>query len=333
MASERANRRLAAILAADVVGFSRLVSADEEGTIHRLSELRNNEIDPAIDQHNGRIFKTTGDGILAEFPSVVDAMRSAIQIQEKLAAINTALPQADRMVFRIGVNLGDIIVQDEDILGDGVNIAARLEGLAKPGGICISGKVHDEVQGKIEIGFAYTGEHTVKNIDTPIPVYELIPDPAAPGVVADTRPGRKHGKQLALAVALLAVVLVAGFLLWQQYSQQSQTSAAAVAHEDGQSIAVLPFQNFSNDPEQTYFADGIAEDIITDLSKISSLFVTARNSSFQYRGRQCRRCQSRQGTRCEVHSRRLRAQSRRQCANQCAAYRRGQRRARVGRAL
>ena len=134
MASERANRRLAAILAADVVGFSRLVSADEEGTINRLSELRNNEIDPAIDQHNGRIFKTTGDGILAEFSSVVDAVRSAIQIQEKLAASNAALPQDDRMVFRIGVNLGDIIVQDEDILGDGVNVAARLEGLAKPGG-------------------------------------------------------------------------------------------------------------------------------------------------------------------------------------------------------
>ena len=182
--------------------------------------------------------------------------------------------------------------------------------MQNPVAICISGKVHDEVQGKIDIGFAFTGDHTVKNIETPIPVYEVISEPVAPGPAAEPRAARQHGKRFAVAAILLAVVLAAGLVSWQQFSQRSQTSAATVAQNGRQSIAVLPFQNFSNDPEQSYFADGIAEDIITDLSKISSLFVSAREFVLSVPGRRCRRCKSRPGTWRELYSRRLRAQGR-----------------------
>ncbi len=284
MAAGHASRRLAAILAADVVGFSRLISADEEGTIKRLSELRDTVIDPIADAHHGRIFKTTGDGVLAEFSSVVDALRCAVEIQQKLAVNNAELPERSRMLFRIGINLGDIIVQGEDILGDGVNIAARLEGLAKPGGVCISGKVHDEVRGKTDIAFEFAGEQTVKNIETPIPVYNVIADSASSGQSDIRTPARPGKMWIAIAAFVLVGVLMAGGVaLWQSISPSAQMEPATVALSDQQSIAVLPFQNFSGEVEQSYFADGIAEDIITDLSKISGLFVIARNSSFQYR--------------------------------------------------
>lgn len=279
MTPANASRRLAAILAADVVGFTRMTAIDEEGTIGRLSDLRSSTIDPSIASYNGRVFKSTGDGLLAEFPSVVEALRCAVEIQRQIGLSNEALPDKSKLVFRIGVNLGDVMVQGDDILGDGVNIAARLEGLAKPGGICIAGKVFDEVQGKFDTGFSYRGEQKLKNIETPMPVYDVEFDAGHAGSAPPNQPHQRKigGRRLATALAAAVVFLVAGAIFW--IAQQKDS----VAH--GQSIAVLPFQNFSGTDQQAYFADGIAEDIITDLSKISSLFVIARNTSFQYRGR------------------------------------------------
>ncbi len=243
-------RRLAAILAADVVGYSRLMGEDESGTLDRLQAHRRELIDPAIAARGGRMVKLMGDGTLVEFASVVDAVQCAVEIQRAMTLRNAEVPEAWRIAFRIGINLGDIIVEDDDIYGDGVNIAARLEGLAAPGGICVSGKVHDEVLGKVELGFEDQGLQPVKNIARPVRVYRVLPDAAAP---VDDR----------------------------QASEQS----APLPLPDKPSIVVLALQNMSADPEQDYFADGIAEDIITDLSKVSGLLVIARNSAFAYKGR------------------------------------------------
>jgi len=242
-----ATRRLAAILAADVVGYSRLMGLDEEGTLDRLKALRAELIDPKIAEHHGRIVKTTGDGLLVEFASVVDAVRCATQWQAAMA--DRVQPPDTRIDFRIGVNLGDIIIDGDDILGDGVNIAARLEALAEPGGICVSGAAHDQVRDKLDLAFEDLGEQALKNIARPVRVYRV--DPNA--------------------------------------TERSDLSVTAVAPRrrvlDRPSIAVLPFDNMSGDPEQEYFVDGIVEDIITGLSRIKWLFVTARNSTFTYKGR------------------------------------------------
>ena len=238
-------RRLAAIFAADVVGYSRLVGADEEGTLARLQAHRRELIEPKIAEHQGRIVKTTGDGVLAEFASPVKAVRCAIDVQHGMADRNASVPHEQRIEFRIGINLGDVIVEDGDIFGDGVNVAARLESIAEPGAVYISRTVRDFVDGTPEIVLEDLGERELKNIARPVQVFRI----AAPTQVAGAAP----------------------------------SAAPAVPHKP--SIAVLPFTNMSGDTEQEYFSDGITEDLITDLSKISALFVIARNSSFAYKGR------------------------------------------------
>jgi TolB-like protein/class 3 adenylate cyclase len=239
----RVERRLAAILAADAAGYSRLIETDEEGTLARLKTLRVEVIDPKIAGHHGRIVKTTGDGILVEFASVVDALRCAAEMQAALAESNTPLPPDSR----IGINVGDIVVEDGDIFGDGVNVAARLEGLAEPGGICVSARVQEDVAGRLDLAFEDMGEQALKNIARPVRVYRV----------------RDAGDAARSPSALVP---------------------SALPLPDKPSIAVLPFANMSGDPEQEYFADGMVEEIITALSRIRWRFVIARNSSFTYKG-------------------------------------------------
>jgi len=249
-------RRLAAIFAADVVGYSRLMGADEAGTLTALRGHREALIEPAIADHRGRIVKLMGDGVLAEFASAVNAAECAIAIQAGMAERNAGIPADRRLAFRIGINLGDVIVEGDDIYGDGVNIAARIEGLAEPGGVCISGNVHEQIVGKLDLTFEDLGEPALKNIDRRVRVYRI-----ADGT--DTSPGAGAGEPAPQAAG-----------------------GAPLALPDKPSIAVLPFDNMSGDQEQEYFSDGISEDIITDLSKIAGLFVIARNSSFAYKGQQ-----------------------------------------------
>src|ERR1043166_8576434 len=240
-------RRLAAILAADVAGYSRLIGSDEQGTLNRLRSIRTEVVDPKISEHHGRLVKTTGDGLLVEFGSVVDALRGAVEIQQSMAERNTG--PADRIEFRIGINVGDIVVENGDIFGDGVNVAARLEGLAEPGGICVSERVQEDAAGKLDLAFEDIGEQTLKNIARPIRVYRVrMP-------VGETAP-----------------------------SASAIRGMSAPALPDKPSIAVLPFENMSGDPEQEYFVDGMVEEIITALSRIRWLLVIARNSSFSYKG-------------------------------------------------
>ncbi len=252
MAEERAERRLAAILAADVVGYSRLIGTDEEGTLNQLRSIRAEVIDPKITEHHGRVVKTTGDGLLVEFGSVVDGLRCATEWQRGMAERNADTPDG-RIKFRIGINVGDVVVQDGDIFGDGVNVAARLEGLAEPGGICVSARVQEDAVGRLDLTFDDVGEQALKNIARPVRVYR----------VRGTRPTATETAPKAAPTDV----------------------APALALPDKPSIAVLPFQNMSGDPEQEFFADGIAEDIITALSRYPSLFVIARNSSFSFKGR------------------------------------------------
>jgi adenylate cyclase len=247
MAEERVQRRLAAILAADVAGYSRLMGVDEEGTLSALKELRRELADPKIKEHRGRIVKTTGDGLLVEFASVVDAVRCAVEVQFEMAERNAGMPEEQRIQFRIGINLGDIIKDGRDIHGDGVNIAARLEALAEPGGICVNRVVRDQVRDKLDFAFEDAGEQRVKNIARPLRVYRI-------------RPGRSAGDTMGAAQPALAL-------------------------PDKPSVAVLPFTNMSGESEQEFVSDGIAEDVITALSRYPSLFVIARNSSFTYKGR------------------------------------------------
>jgi adenylate cyclase len=252
----RVERRLAAILAADVAGYSRLIEADEEGTLSRLRALRAEIIDPKIAAHRARIVKTTGDGLLVEFASVVDALRCAAEMQAALAEGNAALSPDRRIEFRIGIHQGDIVVEDGDIFGDGVNVAARLEGLAEPGRICVSARVQEDAAGRLDVAFEDMGEQSLKNIVRPVRAYRVrpkspLPDPPLsgldPGISGEGRVG-------------------------------------VLPLPDKPSIAVLPFANMSGDPEQEYFADGMVEEIITALSRIRWLFVIARNSSFTYKG-------------------------------------------------
>jgi adenylate cyclase len=239
-------RRLTAILAADVVGYSRLMGANESGTVTALETLRIDFINPKIGEHQGRIVKVTGDGILVEFPSVVNAVACAAEVQRGVRDRNKAVPPDRRIEFRIGVNVGDVIVQGEDILGDGVNVAARLESIATPGGITISGPARDHLGNRLDLTFEDMGEQSLKNIERPVRVYRVILDRAA---------------------------------------AQAKDTPNGAQQLEKPSIAVLPFNNMSGDPEQEYFSDGITEDIITDLSNISGLFVVARNTAFTYKGK------------------------------------------------
>jgi TolB-like protein/class 3 adenylate cyclase len=245
-------RRLAAVLAADVAGYSRLMGRDEEGTLAQLKSFRKSLVDPAIFEHRGRIVKTTGDGMLAEFASAVDAARCAIEVQRGMAEQNTGVPQEPKIEFRIGIHLGDIIIDDNDIFGDGVNIAARLEAIAEPGGVCISDDAHRQIRGKVDIFFDDLGPQVLKNIVEPMRAWRMqIGNASASTFPRDVSAG----------------------------------SSQPLALPDKPSIAVLPFHNMSDDPEQEYFADGVVEDIVTALSRIRWLFVIARNSSFTYKGR------------------------------------------------
>jgi adenylate cyclase len=248
MAPEHAKRKLAAIFVADIAGYSQLMGADEEGTLARLKMLRSELIDPKNKRYHGRIVKTTGDGMLIEFLSVVDAVRCAIEIQRGMVERNADVPQEKRIEFRVGVNLGDVIIEGRDLYGDGVNIAARLEALAEPGGICISQTVLNHARDKVPFDVEDAGEQTLKNIARPVHVYRIVIDP-------DRRPAAPKGE------------------------------APALALPDKPSVAVLPFTNMSGDPDQEFVSDGICEDVITALSRYPSLFVIARNSSFTYKGR------------------------------------------------
>jgi len=245
-------RRLAAILAADVVAYSRLMGADEEGTHERLQAHLRELVNPKIAEHRGRIVKNTGDGFLAKFPSVVDAVRCAVEIQRGMAERGLDVPEERRIRFRIGINLGDVIVEDHDIFGDGVNVATRLEALAEPGGICISRVVRDQVRDKLDCAFEDMGEQSVKNIARPVRVYAWRPE-GVTGLPAAMVP---HS-------ALLSPPAAAPRL----------------------SIVVLPFTNLSDDQEQQYFADGITEDLTTDLSRLDNMFVISRNTAFTYQGK------------------------------------------------
>jgi adenylate cyclase len=264
MAEERVERRLAAILAADVAGYSRLIGADEEGTLAALRAVRRELIDPGIAEHKGRIVKTTGDGLLAEFASVVDAVRCAAAVQRAMAERNAAIPAERRIEFRIGIHQGDIVVEDGDIFGDGVNVAARLEALAEPGGICVSARVQEDAAGRLDLAFEDLGEQQLKNIARAVRVYRV--GPWASGPQAPTLPSPASRGGLARGAG------------------ETPAAQLALALPDKPSIAVLPFQNMSGDPEQEYFTDGMVEDIITALSRIRWLFVIARNSSFTYKG-------------------------------------------------
>src|SRR6266436_811729 len=240
-----ATRRLAAILAADVVGYSRLIGADEGGTLQAFKAIRAELIDPKIAAYNGRLVKTTGDGLLVEFSSVVDALRYASDVQARMAERNAKIAADRRIEFRIGINVGDVVIEDGDIFGDGVNVAVRLEGLAAPGGICVSARVQEDAVGKLDLAFEDIGEQELKNIARPVRVFRV----ASKGIAPPHEP------------------------------------AATLPLPDKPSVAVLPFTNMSGDPEQEFFADGIAEDLITSLSRYPSLFVIARNSCLTYKGR------------------------------------------------
>ena len=241
-------RKLAAIMAVDVVGYSRLMGEDEAGTARVVREHRD-AARPFVSDRGGRIVKTMGDGLLVEFPSVVDAVECAAAIQRLMAERNAETPESKRIVYRVGVHLGDVLIDGDDILGEGVNIAARLEGICEPGGVLISGSVYEHVRGRVEASFVDLGERDLKNIARPVRAYRVAID---------------HSCDSEFGCAKAEV---------------------ATATRDKPSIAVLPFQNMSGDPEQDYFADGISEDIITALSKLSQLFVIARNSSFSFKGK------------------------------------------------
>lgn len=267
-------RRLTAILSADVVGYSRLMGEDEVGTLARLVACRMELIDPTIALFHGHIIKLMGDGALVEFASIVDAVQCAVAIQRAMANHDLNISEAQRIHLRIGVNLGDVIIQENDIYGDGVNIASRLEGLAEPGGICISGTAFDHAAQKVDAGFAALGEQKLKNIAAPIRVYRVLLDPTQAGKVTAASPRLSATKLILLGIGLLAIASIAILFAWQTHSVPERPS-----------IAVLPFENLSGDPAQDYFADGITEDLITDLAKLTGLDVIARDSAFAYKGR------------------------------------------------
>ncbi|PZM15457.1 adenylate/guanylate cyclase domain-containing protein [Rhizobium tubonense] len=271
-------RRLTAILAADVVGYSSLMGKEEVGTLERLKICRRELFDPAVAEFRGRLIKLMGDGALVEFASVVDAVQCAVAIQRKMAEHDPAVPEARKIRFRIGVNLGDVIVEDDDLYGDGVNVAARLEGLAEPGGICISGTAFDHVVHKADVEFTSLGEKRLKNIVDPVRVYRVLLDSSAAGEVTGTshRPSARTVILPAIGIAalLIAVATVAFQFDWRKPLAPQRTS-----------VAILPFANLSGDPKEDYVSDGITEDLITDLAKLAGVDVIARDSVFPYKGK------------------------------------------------
>jgi TolB-like protein/class 3 adenylate cyclase/Tfp pilus assembly protein PilF len=280
-------RRLAAILAADVVEYSRLMGEDEAGTLAALKRHRTELIDPKVAEHHGRIVKLMGDGALVEFASVVDAVECAVGIQRAMAERNADTLEEKRITFRIGINLGDVIVEGDDIYGGGVNVADRLEKLAEPGGVCISGKVYEEVGGKLQLGFEDLGDRRVKNIAEPVRVYRVLLEPGMAGkVIEAARPRMARHWRLVAAVAILVIAFFGGLAWWRLWApdlEPASTEKMAFPLPEKPSIAVLPFYNLSGDPGQDHFTDGTTENIITLLSKVPGLFVIARNSTFAYK--------------------------------------------------
>ena len=285
-------RKLAAVLSADAAGYSRLMERDESGTLATL-KAHFQLMGSLVEKHRGGVVAIHGDSLLAEFASVVDAVQCALEIQSDLKARNGELPEASRMPFRIGINLGDVIEEDGNIYGDGVNVASRLESLADPGGICISRSVHDHVKNKLGIGYQSLGAHGVKNISEPVRVYRILPEPDAFGkTVGKIWYRLKQWQKVALTVAVV-LLQVGGGIAVKRYMDRPVSSPGifsflgqeALPLPDKPSIAVLPFENMTGDPKQEYFTDGFTEQIITSLSKISSLFVISRNSSFTYKGK------------------------------------------------
>jgi TolB-like protein/class 3 adenylate cyclase len=291
VAEEKVTRKLTTILAADVEGYSRLMRADEEATLKSLGEYRD-VVDGLIARHDGRVFSTGGDSVLAEFGSAVEAVRCAISCQEEISSRNAEFADDRKLIFRIGVNVGDVMIRDGDLFGDGVNVAARLEGLSEPGGVCISGSVFEQIKHKLSLGFEDMGPQEVKNIAEPVSAYRLVPGQVsvATGATAAAKPSAtKRWRMPAIAAAVVVLVaVVGGALWWRPWAPDVEPAAIermAFPLPDKPSIAVLPFTNMSADPSQEYFADGMTEDLITDLSKLSGLFVIARNSVFTYKGK------------------------------------------------
>ncbi len=283
-------RKLVAILAADVVGYSRLAGSDEDRTLARLRALRSDLIDPTIAVHHGRVVKRTGDGILIEFRSVVDAVRCAIEVQSGMVERNAGLPPERRMEFRVGVHLGDVVEEsDGDLMGDGVNIAARLEAIAKPGGICLSRAAFEQVKGKIDLAISDLGEQSLKNIAEPVRVYALDVGRSAQARPVQYATPKQRTIFPVLGAVILALILI-GAGAWYFFGASRPTTvssnAPAVRAEAAHlSLVVLPFANLSGDPSQDYFADGITENLTTDLSRIRNSFVIARNTAFTFKGK------------------------------------------------
>jgi adenylate cyclase len=288
MATQDFKRKLAAILHADVKDYSRLMGEDEEATVSTLTAYRE-VMSVLIQQHRGRVVHGSGDSLLAEFVSVVDAVRCAVEIQKELKTRNAELPEDRKVEFRIGINLGDVIDKDEDLHGDGVNIAARIEALAESGGICISRTAFDQVRNKLKLGYEYIGEHSVKNIAQPVRVYRVLMEPEAMGkVIGEKRVEPWRGQRVALAVVIVLLLVVGGLLIWRAASPPMEVASVekmAFPLPEKPSLAVLPFDNMSGDSSQDYFSDGITENVITALSNVSNLFVIARNSTFTYKGK------------------------------------------------
>jgi adenylate cyclase len=286
-------RKLAAILAADVVGYSKLAGSDEDRTLARLRALRSDLIDPTIAVHNGRVVKRTGDGSLVEFRSVVDAVRCAMEVQNGMIERNAGLPPERRIEFRVGIHLGDVVEEsDGDLMGDGVNIAARLEGIAKPGAICLSEDAYRQVKARLDLAVSDLGSTELKNIAEPVRVYSLeVGKPAQAKPVTEAKPPEPKKRSalapLAAGVAVLLIVIGGGtwYFLSATRTAPVATNALVRAEAAHLSIVVLPFTNLSNDPSQDYFADGITENLTTDLSRIRNSFVIARNTAFTFKGK------------------------------------------------
>jgi len=291
MTAESINRKLTAILSADAKGYSRLMGEDEVSTVQLLKECRE-IMAKLIQQHRGRVVDSPGDNLLAEFGSVVDATGCAVKIQEALQIKNAELSENKRLEFRIGINLGDVLEDVDRIYGDGVNIAARIEGLADPGGICISRTAYDQIKNKLELGYEYLGEHSVKNIAEPVRVYRVLSEPEAAGkVIGEKRFLGRFSRKTAMATIIILVIVAGGLIGWNLYLQRSKKVEPASLDKmafqlpDLPSIAVMPFVNMSGDPKQEFFSDGITENIITFLSKVPRLFVISRQSTFFYKGK------------------------------------------------
>jgi len=291
MAEEGFKRKLTAILSADVAGYSRLMAEDETATVKTIAAYR--EIMASlIKQDRGRVVDSPGDNVLAEFSSVVDAVQCAVAVQNEIQAQNAELPDNRRMEFRIGINLGDVIDEEDRIYGDGVNIAARLEALADPGGICVSKTAFDQIGTKLPLGYEYLGEQSVKNIPKPVGAYRVLMKPDAAGkVIGEKRFLGRYSRRTAMVAIIILTVVAVGLVSWNIYLQQlekvepASVEKMALPLPDKPSIAVLAFDNLTGDPSQEYFSDGIAEEIITTLSNVGELFVIARNSSFSYKGK------------------------------------------------